>query len=183
MATLDHAALERLWIDNGGNPLHADVAAAIAQAESGGCQYAKAGPTDDRPVKQCTYRKTNGENSYGLWQINQRAHPQYTATQLYALVGNVRAAIAISSNGANFKPWTTFALGAYVQYLEGAPGGLGGSTGTTGPPTGPLEPSVFSGYRDVRNALSRHLPTQLERSRRSGAITLRLLTRRRRVGR
>jgi hypothetical protein len=183
VATLTHDALEKLWIAQGGNPLHADVAAAIAQAESGGCQYAKAGPTDDRPVNQCTYRHTTTENSYGLWQINRQAHPQYTAASLYTLNGNARAAIAISSNGANFAPWTTFALGAYVQYLTGAPGGPQTGTTETNPPPGAVEPDVFGGYRDIRNSLARHLPTQLERSRRTGLVTLHLLSRGRKVRR
>lgn len=181
MATLDHAALEKLWIANGGNPIHADVAAAIAQAESGGCQYAKAGPNDDRPVKQCTYRRTNGENSYGLWQINQRAHPTYTAASLYTLNGNAKAAIAISGNGTSFTPWTTFAIGAYVQYLSGAPGGPQPGTTETNPPPGAIEPDVFGGYRDLRNSLAKHLPTQLERSRRTNLVTLRLLSKRHKV--
>jgi hypothetical protein len=181
VATLDHAALEHLWISNGGNPIHADVAAAIAQAESGGCQYAKAGPTDDRPKQQCTYRHTTSENSYGLWQINRQAHPTYSAASLYTLNGNAHAAIAISSNGSNFAPWTTFAIGAYVQYLSGAPGGPQPGTTETNPPPGAVEPSVFSGYRDLRNSLAKHLPTQLERSRRTGLVTHRLLTHGRKV--
>jgi hypothetical protein len=183
VATLTHDQLEKLWIANGGNPIHADVAAAIAQAESGGCQYAKAGPTDDRPVKQCTYRQTTTESSYGLWQINRMAHPQYTAASLYTLNGNAKAAIAISSNGSNFKPWTTFVLGAYIQYLTGAPGGPQPGTTETNPPPGAIEPDVFAGYRDLRNSLAKHLPTQLERSRKTGLATLRLLSKRHKVHR
>lgn len=191
MATLDHAALERLWIGNGGNPLHADVAAAIAQAESGGCQYAKAGPTDDRPVKECSYRHTTLENSYGLWQINRQAHPQYSAASLYTLNGNARAAIAISGNGSNFKPWTTFVLGAYVQYLEGAPGGLGGSTGTTGPAASaggdtPLQggPSTsLTGWNDFTRHLAETLPTDLNVARVVRRAALRRLASGRKVAR
>lgn len=183
MATLTHAQLEQLWIRNGGNPLHADVAAAIAQAESGGCQYAKAGPTDDRPVKQCTYRRTNGENSYGLWQINQRAHPSYSATSLYTLNGNADAAIAISGDGANFLPWTTFAIGAYVQYLSGTPGGpqQGTTTGTTpsggGASTflGGKSGSSLAGWNHLGTALAETLPTDLHHARRVRRAALREL--------
>lgn len=183
MAVLTHDQLEKLWIANGGNPIHADVAAAIAQAESGGCQYAKAGPTDDRPVKQCTYRKTSQEDSYGLWQINRDAHPFYSADALYTLNGNARAAVAISDGGSNFRPWTTFVLGAYIQYLTGAPGGPQPGSTETNPPPGAIEPDVYGGYRDLRNSMAKHLPTQLERSRRTGLATLRILSHRRKVRR
>lgn len=101
----------------GGSAATRDTAAAIAQAESGGCQYAKAGPKDDRPVKECTFRRTNLEDSYGLWQINRRAHPQYSASSLYTTVGNANAAVAIAKGGASFSAWSTYTSGAYKQYL------------------------------------------------------------------
>lgn len=127
-----HAELEQLWIAAGGNPSEADIAAAIAQAESGGCQYAKAGLTDDRPVNACTYRQTTTENSYGLWQINRDAHPQFTASSLYTAGGNAAAAVEVAQAGLDFTPWTTYTNGSYFQYLA--------NPSTTGPtqPIGPL---------------------------------------------
>lgn len=113
-----YAELAGLWIEAGGNGTDAAVAAAIATAESKGCPYAKAGPTDDRPVRACDYRYTTSENSYGLWQINRDAHPQYTAAQLYDPLANAKAAVAISHDGADFGPWTTYTDGAYKQYVE-----------------------------------------------------------------
>ena len=115
---LTHKELETLWIAQGGSIGAADTAAAIAQAESGGCQYALAGPKDIRPVKQCTYRKTATENSCGFWQINLQAHHNYKAPGIFNQAENARAAIAISSDGLNFAPWTTYNNGAYKQYLE-----------------------------------------------------------------
>lgn len=115
-----HAELEALWDNAGGSSASADIAAAIAQAESGGCQYAKAGPTDDRPVKACTYRQTTQENSYGLWQINRDAHPQYSAASLYTATGNATAAVEIAQAGLSFEPWSTYKDGSYKQYLTGA---------------------------------------------------------------
>lgn len=183
MATLTHAQLVTLWEAEGGNPLVADVAAAIAQAESGGCQYAKAGPTDDRPVKECTYRQTTTESSYGLWQINRMAHPTYSPDSLYTPVGNAQAAIAISGNGASFQPWTTYTNGAYKQYLQTIPGPFPGPVGGGIVSPAAAAPSGHSGYADFRNSLGRHLPTQLEESRRLGLSTLRALGSRRKVGR
>jgi hypothetical protein len=183
VATFTHTQLMELWVLHGGLQQDADVAAAIAQAESGGCQYAKAGPTDDRPVKQCTYRQTNGENSYGLWQINRRAHPGYTAASLYTPGGNAAAAVQIAGLPASFTPWSTYTDGAYKQYLTVPVSPV--PPGTTEPPTAvqQIEPNVFRGYRDLRNSLARHLPTQLERSRQTGQVTLRLLARHRKVRR
>jgi hypothetical protein len=123
-----HAELEALWDAAGGSSASADIAAAIAQAESGGCQYAKAGPTDDRPVNACTYRQTTLESSYGLWQINRYAHPQYTAASLYTAAGNATAAVEVSQAGLSFLPWTTFTSGAYVQYLDNPANAVQGQT-------------------------------------------------------
>lgn len=181
MATFSHEELKQLWILNGGLPFYADTAAAIAQAESGGCQYAKAGPTDDRPVKQCTYRQTNLENSYGLWQINRRAHPQYSAASLYTPNGNAKAAVQIAGVQGNFNPWSTFTNGAYRQYLTG------GGTPTPQPGTGEAPDSTarpadaLGGYADLRNSLSKHLPRQLVNAGKLDAATLRLLRRKSRV--
>jgi hypothetical protein len=179
----DHTQLEALWDLAGGAPQFADTAAAIAQAESGGCLYAKAGPTDDRPQKVCTYRKTSKENSYGLWQINRFAHPTYSAGTLYSALGNAKAAVAISGDGQNFGPWSTYTDGAYKQYLQN-PGSLTPPPGTTStPPGGPRLPQAHRGFADLRNSANKHLPTQLERSHRTGLVTLRIIGRRSRVGR
>lgn len=127
-----HAALIQLWEQAGGAGFLADTAAAIAQAESGGCLYAKAGPTDDRPAKLCTYRQTSGENSYGLWQINRQAHPQYSAAELYTASGNAAAAVAVEKARGDFSAWTTYTNGAYQQYLAGVPQAPPGTTGVPG---------------------------------------------------
>ena len=117
---LTHAQLEELWLLGGGSPDSADTAAAVAQAESGGCQYALAGPVDIRPVRACFWRVTTRENSCGFWQINLKAHPQYSAPSIFAQDVNASAAVAISSDGTDWSPWTTYTSGAYKQYLTGA---------------------------------------------------------------
>lgn len=167
MATLTHAQLETLWTEAGGDPNSADRAAAIAQAESGGCQYAKAGPTDDRPVQECTYRETTTENSYGLWQINRDAYPDYTAAELYTQAGNADAAVAISQAGIDFTPWTTYKDGAYLQYLTNpsttgptqAPSNLSGSgTGSAASST-----QVEQAWMRLMRTLAITAPTQLQK--------------------
>ena len=90
---LSCSGLEALWEAAGGRPSAAFMAAEIAMAESGGRQYAHS-PTND----------------YGYWQINGGHGP---ARATYNPIGNAKAAIAISSNGRNWRPWTTYVTGAY----------------------------------------------------------------------
>lgn len=172
-----HADLEALWVLAGGTPQSADTAAAIAQAESGGCLYAKAGPTDDRPVKTCTYRRTTRENSYGLWQVNRMAHPQYLAAQLWQALGNAQAAVEISGGGADFRPWTTYKSGAYKQYLVAGAGGP--PPGATAPPSSTANDATraLSGWHSLQVALARQLPTALHRSAALRRASLRRLGR------
>lgn len=113
--------LVQLFLDAGGRHDQAVTAAAIASAESNGCRYALAGPADVRPVKACTYRHTDGENSYGLWQVNiaPGANPQYAGWDLFDPLTNARAAVAISLAGSDWTPWSTYNNGAYLAKLPG----------------------------------------------------------------
>jgi len=90
---LSCSGLEALWEAAGGSKGEAFIAAEIAMAESGGRQFAHS-PTND----------------FGYWQINGGHGP---AMATYDPLGNARAAIAISSNGSNWRPWTTYTSGAY----------------------------------------------------------------------
>jgi hypothetical protein len=100
--------LKALWVQAGGNPAASAVAAAVALAESGGRPDAfngNGGRSQDR----------------GLWQINSVHGAQSTFDPL----GNARAAIAISNNGSNWKPWC-------VAWTDGACGSKGGKFDVTG---------------------------------------------------
>ncbi len=90
---LSCSGLEALWEAAGGSKGEAFIAAEIAMAESGGRQFAHS-PTND----------------FGYWQINGGHGP---AMATYDPLGNARAAIAISSNGTHWTPWTTYTSGAY----------------------------------------------------------------------
>jgi hypothetical protein len=113
--------LAEIWFTNGGNHPQTEVAAAIALAESGGCRYALAGPVDVRPVPECRFNRTDGENSFGLWQINiaAGANPEYAGKDLFDPIINCLVAIQISQNGADWSPWSTYESGAYLAYLPG----------------------------------------------------------------
>jgi LysM repeat protein len=90
--TLSCSGLEQLWTDAGGNSADAFMAAEIAEAESGGNQYALS-PTDD----------------YGYWQINA----SNGALATFNAYGNARSAIILSDDGGNWNAWTTYRSGAY----------------------------------------------------------------------
>jgi hypothetical protein len=106
--------IEQLWVQEGGNPKAANIAAAVALAESGGNPGA------------INNKNTDGSIDRGLFQINS-VHGAQSTTNLRQ---NVRAAIRISNNGANWHPWVTFQTGAYKAHL----GGSGGSSMPIGPP-------------------------------------------------
>jgi hypothetical protein len=90
--TLGCGGLETLWESAGGSSGEAVTAASVAMAESGGNQYALS-PTDDR----------------GYWQINA----SHGALSTYDAMGNARAAVIISGDGADWAPWSTYTSGAY----------------------------------------------------------------------
>lgn len=96
-----YAQLKALWISNGGNPAAADIAAAVALAESGGNPNA-------------SNTNTNGSIDRGLWQINSVHGSQST----FDITGNVKSAIAISGNGSNWSPWVTYNTGAYKKFMS-----------------------------------------------------------------
>lgn len=102
MTDYTYAQLEGIWINNGGNKLYAPIAAAIAMAESGG----KSDATNDN---------TNGSTDRGLWQINSI----WGALSTYDVNANAKAAVQISNNGTNWKPWVTYTTGKYLQFLQG----------------------------------------------------------------
>jgi Lysozyme like domain len=79
------------------------LAAAIAMAESGGNPKAVA----DTPA----------ELSVGLWQINLKAHKQYTRPQMENPLLNAKAAFAISRQGKDWRPWGAYTNGSYKRFV------------------------------------------------------------------
>lgn len=92
---------------------HLTMAVAISLAETGGTGNPKAvSPTHD----------------YGLWQINQPAHPTYfkQSGKIFEPGYNAAAAYAISKGGTDWTPWTTYKSQAYKAYYgKGIPTGPG----------------------------------------------------------
>lgn len=95
--------MQALWVNNGGDPSKALLAAAVvfgAENPAG-----NAGLVNDTPE--------TGDYSVGLWQINYYAGLEATQTARFgssdALAADpdaqARAVIAMSQNGSNWQPW------------------------------------------------------------------------------
>lgn len=101
----DHASLMTLWSANGGSPGTANVAAAVAMAESSG-------------NPKVTSSNPDGGTNVGLWQLDTKGKGAgYTVSQLQDPNTNARVAVFGSANGTNWSAWETFVSGAYKKFL------------------------------------------------------------------
>lgn len=83
------------------------TAIAVALAESSGRLTA-------------TNTNSNGSTDYGLWQINDKAHPDLITAdaQWWSPPINAQMAFKVYSDAGNkFTPWSVFKSGAYVTHL------------------------------------------------------------------
>lgn len=104
-----HNTLEQLWTSTGGSVNTANLAAAIAQAESSG----NAGALSSNP---------DGGQNVGLWQLDTKGEGAgYTVSQLQDPDTNARITIMKTANGTNWGPWETYHTGAYKKYLVNGP--------------------------------------------------------------
>lgn len=62
----------------------------------------------------------------GIWQINVRAHPEYTIDQMKDPGNNARAAYAVFKS-QGWRAWSTYTSGAYKRYLASATKASGSS--------------------------------------------------------
>jgi hypothetical protein len=100
--TFNYAQLEGIWVLAGGNPQVANMAAAIAMAESGG-------------ISNASNTNTNGSIDRGLWQINSTNG----SGSSFDIMTNARTAVSMSNNGASWRQWCT----AYSDARCGTKGG------------------------------------------------------------
>ncbi len=93
--------------------------------------------------------------------------------------GNPFAYAAAGNVAAQLTKWGTPLFAAWYTTHTGTP-----QAGTvSGSAVGASTASGHRGYADLRNSVARHLPTQLLRSRRTGAATLQALAHGRKVKR
>lgn len=109
---LGKGQIMNLWTRAGGSAGKANLAAAVAMAESGGETTA-------------SNRNKNGTIDRGLWQINS----VHGGLSTFSPTGNAKAAVKISSGGRNWTPWVAYTTGAYRQYLGGATQGATSRSG------------------------------------------------------
>jgi hypothetical protein len=79
----------------------AKLATAIFRAESG---------------LRCDSVSKTGD--YGLAQINLKAHPQYTVSQLLDCKTNLEIAARIYHQQGNFQAWSAYKNGSYKKFLN-----------------------------------------------------------------
>jgi len=117
MAKLTQAQVEMYARAAGLSADRARIAGAVAMAESSGNTRAH------NPVPP--------DNSYGLWQINmigslgpdRRSKLGISSNSaLFDPAVNARAMAMISSNGANWQPWSTYTDGSYREFMATAGG-------------------------------------------------------------
>lgn len=88
------------------------------------------------------------ESSYGPWQVNRDAHPQFPVAELETYDGAARAMVQISGNGSTWMPWTGYFSGGYRNHLAEAEAvaHCAGATSTV-TPAGVLQGGERGGYR------------------------------------
>ena len=91
LTVLNGPQLEQLWVQAGGEKAVAALFAALALQQSSGNVNAS--------------NVTAKESSYGLWQINTMASPQYSSYHLTDALTNAKVAVAMSNGGSNLSPW------------------------------------------------------------------------------
>jgi Lysozyme like domain len=105
LGAYSHAQIEQLWTGNGGDPSRANLAAAIAQAESSG-------------NPKVTSSNPDGGTNVGLWQLDTKGKGAgYTVAQLQDPNTNARVTIMGSANGTDWSAWATYGSGAYQRFM------------------------------------------------------------------
>ena len=104
-AVMTKAQILALWTGNGGSERTANVAAAVALAESSG----RTGITSANP---------DGGTNVGLWQLDTRGvGAGHTIEQLQDPATNARITIMGSANGSNWSHWEAYTTGRHKQFL------------------------------------------------------------------
>ena len=99
------AQIKALWTGNGGSAGTANVAAAVAMAESSG-------------RTQITSPNPDGGTNVGLWQLDTKGvGAGHSVAQLQDPATNARITIMGSANGTNWSKWEAYTKGRYKDYL------------------------------------------------------------------
>src|SRR5208283_1993800 len=108
MSSYNYSELEALWIKAGGPAAQASLAAAIAEAESGG------NPLAAYPGTTVAPGAGTGTDATGLWQILGLPSGNFTLPELTIPLDNAKMAVAkYQQAGNSFSPWQTYDTGSY----------------------------------------------------------------------
>lgn len=103
--TMTKDQIKALWTGNGGNAATANLAAAVAMAESTG----RVTVTTPNP---------DGGTNVGLWQLDTKGvGAGHTIAELSVAATNARITIMGSANGTNWSHWEGYTGNAYKKYL------------------------------------------------------------------
>jgi hypothetical protein len=108
MTVYSYGQLEQLWINAGGSKELAPLAAAIAEAESGG--------RSDAQNDNDSNGQGGTQTSWGLWQISNGTHNQPVPGILSPGTNAQQAVTKYKASG--WAPWGTYTSGAYQAYLS-----------------------------------------------------------------
>lgn len=92
---------------------HLATAVAVMWAESG--RYPMAWNENTRTLPDGSLEVVSTDR--GLFQINDRAHPNLSDEEAYNPLDNVSYAAGLSRNGANWSPWVAHDSGAYLKFV------------------------------------------------------------------
>jgi Lysozyme like domain len=113
IGTLNAVQIAQYAINAGWTQPDLTTAVAIALAESSGNPSA---------VGDQNLAPSNGP-SYGLWQINVGAHPEYAGDNLFDPQTNANDAYELYE-ASGFSPWASYNSSKYLQYLTQAQVGV-----------------------------------------------------------
>lgn len=97
---------------------------------------------------------SNGSRDRGLWQINDKAHPDVPDSVAYNPALATAAARRISNDWTDFSPWTTYAFCHGAAVYRGTPNSKGIQTSLGGTPIDKATQPIGDAVNSVGNALS-----------------------------
>lgn len=103
--TMTKDEIKALWTGHGGAAGKANLAAAVALAESSGRTY-------------ITSPNPDGGTNVGLWQLDTKGvGAGHSVADLQDPPTNARITIMATANGTNWSHWEAYTKGRYKQYL------------------------------------------------------------------
>lgn len=78
------------------------------------------GTAESSLVTTAQHTNSDGSIDRGVFQINNRWHPEVSDACAYDLSCSAQQVYRISNGGKSFSPWSTYTSGAFKKYLQAA---------------------------------------------------------------